>query len=590
MEPHPDPAGRWRRVLRYLQTHERALVAIFVLTLLTGVAGALEPLVLKLVFDELAGGKVLGTIVAGVGALLGLELLREAVMAVNNWLTWKTRIGVQYELLAATVGKLHSLPLSFHQAGSVGATMTKLDRGVQGVAAGLSELAFNVLPALVYLCLALAIMLRLDWRATLVVLAFVPLPMLIGTLAAPRQARRERLLLERWTRIYGRFNEVLSGILTVKTFVMEETEKQRFLRGVDRANREVVRGVRYDSLVGMGKSTAVVLARTAALSAGVYLVLDGSMSVGTVVAFLGYIAGMFGPVQGLVNVYQVVKKTSVSLDAVLSILDAQDTLGDAPDALEVTEVRGEVELDRVSFSYDGQRAVLEDVDLKIAAGEVVAVVGPSGSGKTTMMALLQRIYDPTSGVIRIDGKDLRALKQRSLRRHIGVVLQDSLVFNDTVGHNIAYGKPRASAEEIVAAARAAHAHDFILRLPQGYDTMVGERGGRLSAGQKQRLVIARAILKDSPILVLDEATSALDADSEAIVQAALENLVRGRTVFMIAHRLNTITRANRVIVLSQGRVVEQGTHEELLESRGVYAGLVHKQLQGLFGGQPPVHA
>ena len=581
MDRPPSGTHRWRRALGFVSGYRDALAVVLVLTLVVGAAGALEPLLLKFVIDELTLDATAERIVLGLGILLAVGLLRELVAALNNKLTWKTRLSVQYGLLSATVERLHSLPLSFHQEGGVGATMTKLDRGVQGVVAGLSELAFNVLPSLVYLGMSLSIMIELDGRVALVVMAFVPLPALIGAFAAGEQTRRERHLMDRWVRIYSRFNEVLSGILTVKTFAMEDAEKKRFLTDVDETNRLVIKGVATDSWVGGLKSFVVVLARIAALVAGAVLVARGQMTVGTVVAFLGYIGGLFGPVQGLVGIYQTLRRTSVALDTVLSILDAQDALGDAPDAEEVARVEGAVTFRNLHFSYDGRTPILRGIDLEVARGEVVAIVGPSGSGKTTLMSLLQRLYDPTAGAVLVDGKDLRRLKQRSLRHHIGVVLQDSLLFNDSVRANVAYGRPEASMDDVVAATRAAHAHDFIAKLPQAYETIVGERGSHLSTGQRQRLVIARALLKDPPILILDEATSALDAETEALVQDAFAQLMRGRTTFIIAHRLSTVTQADRVVVLKQGRIVEAGRHEQLLARGGTYSTMVRLQATGL---------
>jgi ATP-binding cassette, subfamily B, bacterial len=573
---------RFHRAVRFALPQRNAIVAILALTLLMAAANAAEPLALKFIFDSLGGEEKVRRFVQGLAVLAALSLGREAARGFSDWLTWRTRIGLQYALLEATIGKLHHMPLRLQRSEGVGAIMTRLDRSIQGFVAAVTQLLFNILPALVFLVISILIMFRLDWRLALLVLVFAPMPALIAMRAAPEQVRRERALLDRWVGIYSRFNEVLSGLLIVRSNTMEEVEKNRFLSKVAEANRLVIRGVATDTGYGATSNLVIAVARLAAIALGAYLAMRGEVTVGTVVAFLGYVGGLFGPVQGLSGIYQTLARASVSLDEIYNILDVQEYLGDSPDAMELTQVRGEVEFEEVHFAYEQSgRPLLDGIDLHVNAGETVAIVGPSGSGKTTLMALLMRFYDPVEGAIRIDGHDLRTLKQSSVRRNIGVVLQDPLLFNDTIRANISYARPEASMAEVEAAARTANAHEMIQRLPEGYNSVVGERGGLLSVGERQRITIARAILKDPRILVLDEATSSLDAESEAAVQSAIEALMKTRTTFIIAHRLSTVVNADRIIVLREGRIVESGPHLELLRANGYYASLVRRQQHGM---------
>ncbi|WP_027368395.1 ABC transporter ATP-binding protein [Desulfocurvibacter africanus] len=568
------------RAMSFARPHAAAAAVILVLTLLVAGAGAVDPLVMKYIFDSLTGPQASEGLFFGVALLAGLALGREIVQALSNWLTWRTRLRIHYRLLDETVSRLHRLPQDYQRKEGVGAIMTRLDRSIQGFIGAVSEISFSVLPSLFYLALALTAMLRLDALLTVVVVAFAPLPAIIAALSAPNQTRREKILLDSWAGIYSRFNEVLSGIMTVRSFAMEDYEKRRFLRGVREANRVVTRGVGFDTSVGALQGMVVAAARITAIGLGGVLVYQGDITLGTVVAFLGYVGGLFGPVQGLTGIYRTIKTAGVSLSQIFEILDREDALGDAPDAVDAPILSGLVEFRHVTFCY-GRAPVLQDVNLRAMPDQTIALVGPSGAGKTTLMALLQRFHDPQQGSVLVDGLDVRRLRQKTLRRQIGVVLQEALLFNESVRDNIAYGRPSASREEIEEAARMANAHEFITALEQGYDTPVGERGSRLSGGERQRIAIARALLKQPPILILDEATSALDAETEARIQEAVARLIRGRTTFVIAHRLSTVVDADRICVIRGGRIEESGTHDELLARCGYYAYLVERQVGGL---------
>src|ERR1051325_120697 len=386
--------------------YRRAVGTILLITLALAAVNAAEPLILKYIFDGLSLPPQTRALLIGIGCLVGLGVFREIASGFTNWLTWQTRLGIHYALLETVIERLHRMPLGLHHTEGVGAIMTKLDRGIQGFINALSQILFNVFPAVLYLVISVFVMFKLDWRLALMVLYFAPLPALIATVAGPEQNRRERTLLDRWAKIYSRFNEVLSGIVTVRSFSMEDAEKKRFLNDVRQANDVIIHGVGIDTGLGAATNLVVTFARIASIALGGMLVLRGQITLGTLVAFLGYVGGLFGPVQGLTGIYQTLQRASVSLDEIFAILDVQEHLGDAPDARELTEVRGEVLFQGVKFSYEQRlRPILDGIDLAVKPGQTVAIVGPSGAGKSTMMALLMRFYDPNDGCIRLDGQD-----------------------------------------------------------------------------------------------------------------------------------------------------------------------------------------
>lgn len=580
-----ESAGHWKligRALGYARSEKKYILTVLFFALSLAGLGVLEPLLMRHIFDSLGEkGSVTQVMITAAG-LVVMALLKETVTARSNYLTWRTRLTIHHNLLSTTMERLHRLPLEKQGREGVGAIMTKLDRGIQGFLGALSEVVFNLVPAITYLVLAGCIMFKLDWRMTLVVLVFAPLPAIIAAWAAPQQSRREAFLMNKWGKIYSRFNEVLSGIVTVRSFAMEDHEKNRFLSNVGEANETVINGVGFDSKVKAIQNLTVTTATLTAVTFGSILVLNNEISLGTLVAFIAYTGGLFGPVQSITGIYRIIRTANASVGHIFTILDTQDTLGDSADAKELKKVNGEICLQDVHFHYNAtNRPILSGVNLTIKPGETVAFVGPSGTGKSTITALIQRFYDPVSGSVSIDGHDVRKLKQHSIRRNIGVVLQDALLFNESIRDNIAYGKPDATLQDIEAAARAANAHEFIHNLENGYDTVAGERGNRLSVGERQRIAIARAILKNPPILILDEATSAMDVELEFQVQEALERLMKGRTSIVIAHRLSTVVKADRIIVFREGNILEAGTHQKLMAAHGYYASLVDKQVRGL---------
>jgi len=570
------------RALSFTRPYRWYITVILMLTLIIAAANSFEPLIMKYIFDSLSNLQLASDVVKGILLLLGLSLFKDLISGVSNWLSWKTRLNIQYGLLDATIAKLHRLPHDVHRKEGVGALMTRLDRGISGFMTAISEISFNVIPSVIYLAISIVIMFNLDWRLSLLVLLFIPFPGILAAYAAPRQTQREKNLLEKWVSIYSRFNEVLSGIVTVRSFAMEDAEKQRFLNNVKNANNIVVKGIGYDTGVGVTQSLVITIGRISAIGFGGYLIINGMSTVGTLIAFLGYLSGLFGPVQGLTNIYKTLRLASVSLDQIFSILDSSDFLGDAPDAIELKTFTGEVSFEDVHFTFNSSgNEILSGINMHVNAGEKIAIVGPSGSGKTTLMALIMRFYNPDKGIIKLSGTDICRLKQDWIRRNIGVVLQDSLLFNESVKDNIAYGKPNATIEEIENAARAANAHEFITKLEDGYNTVVGEKGSRLSGGERQRIAIARAILKNAPLIILDEATSALDSEVESQIQEAIDKLTKNKTTFIIAHRLATVVNADRILVLKNGKIIESGKHPELMSTEGYYASLVEKQTRGL---------
>ena len=423
-------------------------------------------------------------------------------------------------------------------------------------------------------------MFYLDWKLSLLTLIVIPMVGQAMKIFGRKIKKSSTVIQERLAEITALLQESFSATRVVKSFVREDYEIDRFVASNQRNFEAVMKNVQQTSMLTPTVEFLAALAVTFIVWFGGYEVVNGDITAGAFVAFLTYAVNLANPVKRLSRIYGNLQKAMAAVDRVFSVVDLTESITDRPDAQPLPPVTGRVRFEDVTFSYKEGRKALDGVTLEAAPGEMIAFVGPSGAGKSTIANLIPRFYEPDSGAITVDGHDIRSVTLASLRGQIGLVPQETMLFSTTIRENIRYGRLDATDAEIEEAARAANAHDFITQLEHGYDTQIGERGVSISGGQRQRIAIARAILKDPRILILDEATSALDTESEKIVQAALDNLMVGRTSFVIAHRLSTVFHADRIYVIDAGRIVEQGTHEELLAKGGLYQHLYDIQFRG----------
>ena len=471
---------------------------------------------------------------------------------------------------------LQRLPLSFFDRMPTGLLMSRVTNDVNLIQGAVSNAITGLLKDPLTLVGLLAVMFARDWQLSLIAMVVLPFAFFPVVKFGRMLRRISTKSQESMGDISVILQETISGSRIVKAFGMEEYEKERF-------NRENIRYFRYlmKSVMVRALSSPLMeflggIAIVFVILYGGYRVIQGVSTPGEFFSFLGALLLLYEPIKRLSRINNVVQEGIAAATRIYDVLDTSPGIQDAPDAIELPPIQQELELRNVQFRYDNE-PVLKDIDLKVSAGEVIAIVGVSGAGKSTLVDLIPRFYEVSEGTVLIDGIDVRNVTMDSLRNQIGIVTQQTILFNDTVRNNIAYGDINKSDGEIIAAAKAANAYDFIMKMDQGFDSVIGEQGARLSGGERQRLCIARALLKNAPILILDEATSSLDSEAELEVQKALENLMAGRTTLVIAHRLSTIQNADRIVVISNGRIVEEGRHDELLECDGEYCRLYDMQ-------------
>jgi ATP-binding cassette subfamily B protein len=587
--------GTVRRVLGYTRPY-RWMVAGFVAVTIAGALLALvPPLLFRRIIDDALpqdDGRQLNTLVL---IIVAAALVDGFLTYAGRW--WSSRIGegLIYDLRVQLFDHVQRMPIAFFTHTQTGAVVSRMNNDVIGAQRAVTGTLGTVVSNVVVLVATLTAMVALEWRLTIVALVLLPLFIVPARRVGGRLAAITRegmdLNAQMNTQMTERFN--VSGALLVKLFGRSDDERDEFSGRAARVRRVGVRSAMYSQVFLIALTLVGALGTAAAYWIGGHQVIDGNMSPGTLVALSLLVARIYTPLTSLTNARVDVMSAMVSFERVFEVLDAPNAIADRPDAVDLPLPVGRVEFDHVSFRYptpdevavaslelgtarsagDESAEVLHDVTLTIEPGQLVALVGPSGAGKSTLASLIPRLYEVTSGAVRIDGHDVREVRLDSLRAAIGVVSQDPHLFHDTVMANLRYARPDATDDEVVAAARAAQIHAVIAELPNGYDTVVGERGYRLSGGEKQRLAIARMLVKDPAIVVLDEATSHLDSENEALVQKALANALAGRTAVVIAHRLSTIVDADLIAVVDGGRVVEQGRHEQLRAAGGLYADL-----------------
>jgi ABC-type multidrug transport system fused ATPase/permease subunit len=567
-----------KRLFSLLKPYWQVLSLIAFLLVASIILELTPPLIQANIIDEVIGARDLPRLGILLGTLVGLYVAQQLVNAGDMYTRHKLGGKFILDLRVKLYEYLQRLSLSFFEHTSTGELMSRVTNDVNALEHFVTHGATFLILDFFRLLGAAGVLLWLNWQLALLVCIPIPILAIAIRLFNDRIRPVYRRMRARLGDINAKLQDNLSGMRTIQAFNQEERELERFTKESENYYQAVVHGIRYWATFFPSMTFISLMGNVIVLGVGALMVVRGQLTLGELVAFISYLNFLYAPVRRLIDTDNILQEAIAAGERIFELLDEQPEIKNPEGALALSDVRGHVIFKDVHFRYGSGGEVLHDVDFEMAPGEVVALVGPSGAGKTSIASLLSRFYDPSHGRILMDGQDLKNLDISSLRSHVAVVLQDTFLFNTTIRDNLLYGKPDANDEDLDRAARAAYAHDFIMELPDGYDTEIGERGVRLSGGQKQRLALARAILSDPRILILDEATSSVDAEAEYLIQQALDSVLKGRTALVIAHRLSTIQNADKIIALQEGRIVEIGAHHELLKRDGLYSQLYRRQL------------
>jgi subfamily B ATP-binding cassette protein MsbA len=590
VEPRISFSGGKKRlsIRELLKPHVGALIIGLLAVAGEGAANLLQPWPLKIVLDDvlrshdghpavmhwmhtLIGVDKLAMLRFACLAVLAIAALDAIASYVEKYLTTSVGQWISYDLRRRVYAHIQKLSLAFHDQERTGDLISRVTSDIDAIQSFIMQGLLGILINLITLLGMVAVMFYLDWRFTLIALSVAPVLFAVVYSYTRRIKKASRAVRKKEGEITSVVEEVLSSIRVVKAFAREDYEVRRL---EEESLEQVELALQARSL--KAKLTPIVdvivaVGTCLVLWFGARLVLSGSLSAGSLVVFILYLGKMYKPMQELSKMTDTYSKAAVGYERIREVLDTDKEVKDRRRAIPAPRFRGRIEFEHVSFNYVPDTPILEDVSFTIKPGQLAALVGPTGAGKTSIISLIARFYDPLSGVVKIDGTDIRRFQQKSLRQQLSFVLQETMLFHASVWQNIAYGKPEASRQEIVRAAEFANASEFIDKLPQGYDTILGERGMTLSGGQRQRIAIARAVIRDTPILIMDEPTSGLDAGSEKLVFEALDRLIQNKTAIVIAHRLSTIRSADIIFVIQDGRIIQRGKHAELLEQGGLYA-------------------